>query len=815
MTDEAALTHLLARLTLAEKVTLVSGASFWSTAAIPSIGLRSMVLSDGPSGVRGAVWDERSPSLSMPSGTALASSWDADTAYRYGEVAAGEARRKGVDVVLGPTINLHRSPLGGRHFEAFSEDPLLSGVLAAAYVRGLQDNGVAATPKHYVANDSETDRFTVDVRVDERVLRELYLLPFELAVEARPWALMASYNAVAGVTMTENVLLTTPLREEWGFDGAVVSDWTAVRSVHAATAGIDLAMPGPVTAWSSTLEDAVRDGRVSEEALDRKVVAILRLAQRVGALDGTTPRVPASVDLTAFARDVAADGTVLLENHDELPWQPADIRSIAVIGQHARLPRIQGGGSATVIPSRVVSPLDGIRDALPGAALRYEVGAVLQSGIEEFDVGHLTNPRTGEPGLRVTFLDEAGAEIFGDDRRMSSLVWVEGDAPLDKTWTIVLETTFHPDNDDDIHIGFASSKHGRILVDGVVVVDEQLPVDGDDVGLTLLSPPSVAVPVHTRAGVAIRLRAEFDVRAHDPLPSAASVTLGFARAPEDPADLIARAVDAARSADVAVVVVGTTAESESEGMDRVSLDLPGRQDDLVRAVVAANPRTVVVVNAGAPVLLPWRADAAAVLLGYFGGQEMGAAIAAVLVGELEPGGRLTTTWPAESADVPVMGVTPSAGVLDYAEGLDIGYRAWLASPHEPAYAFGSGLGYTTWQLGAAEVEGPLADDSPTVTVAVTNTGERPGKQVVQVYAERADSALERPARWLVGFSVVRLPAGGSTMLSIPLRSRSFAHWDSREGWAIEPGEFALRIGTSVTDLPVSAQIATSRVGARQ
>ena len=287
VTEDPAIAEAIAALTLEEKVQLLTGRDFWSTWPNENIGLRRIVFSDGPSGVRGEAWDERDPSLNLPSATALASSWDPDIARRYGAAAAVEARRKGVDVVLGPTINLHRSPLGGRHFEAFSEDPVLTADIAAAYVRGVQDNGVGATLKHYVANDSETDRFTVDVRVSERALRELYLLAFEKAVtQARAWLVMSSYNSVNGTTATENGLLETPLNSEWGFDGVVVSDWTAVRSLASATASQDLVMPGPGGPWGDALVLAIRSGEISEAVVDRKVARILTLARRVGALGG-------------------------------------------------------------------------------------------------------------------------------------------------------------------------------------------------------------------------------------------------------------------------------------------------------------------------------------------------------------------------------------------------------------------------------------------------------------------------------------------------------------------------------------------------
>jgi beta-glucosidase len=789
----AHLVPLLERLTLEEKAALVQGADFWTTVPLPGIGLRAMTLSDGPAGVRGPRWDEREPSLNLPSGSALAASWDVDLAYRYGAAAASEARRKGVDVVLGPTINLHRSPLGGRHFECFSEDPELTAELAAAYVRGLQDNGVAATPKHYVANDSETDRFTVDVQVDARALRELYLAPFERAVEAGAWSIMSAYNSVDGVTMTENDLLETPLNSEWGFDGVVVSDWTAVRSLDSVPAAQDLAMPGPAPAWADLVE-AVRDGRVDEADLDRKVLRILLLAERVGALEGSPQIAPAPLDARAFAREAAIAGTVLLANDGILPLDASSLRRIAVIGQNARDARTQGGGSATVLPEHVVSPLEGLRAALPQAELSYELGAVVQEGVAEIPLAQLTNPVTGGPGVRVTFFDAEGAEIFAEDRRSTALVWFGGDAPISASRRVEIDGFYTPAESGELLLGFAGANPGRLFVDDRLVLDDIPVVEGTDLGAAFLNPPSLTTPVQTRAGVARRVRVEVTLNQEGALAGALSVTLGIAPDDRDPDALIARAAEAAAASDVALVVVGTNSKVESEGYDRVDLDLPGRQAELVRAVAAANPRTVVVVNAGSPVVLPWADEVSAIVQGYFGGQEFGAALADVLLGVAEPGGRLPTTWPAALADVPVVDVTPADGVLRYAEGIHIGYRAWLRADATPAYPFGHGLGYTTWSWGAAE----RAGDAVEVTLA--NTGGRRGTQVVQVYAEAGSSAVDRPERWLVGFATVEAAPGETVTASIPVPERRLAYWN--DGWVVEPGTYTLRVGSSVGELPL-------------
>lgn len=790
------LVPLLEQLTLEQKAALVQGADFWTTVPIPAIGLRAMTLSDGPAGVRGPRWDERDPSLNLPSGSALAASWDDDLAHRYGAAAAAEARRKGVDVVLGPTINLHRSPLGGRHFECFSEDPELTAGLGAAYVSGMQDAGVAACPKHYVVNDSETDRFTVNVLVDDRALRELYLAPFERAVEAGAWTIMSSYNAVDGVTMTENDLLESPLNSEWGFDGVVVSDWTAVRSLGSIPAAQDLAMPGPAPAWAG-LVDAVRDGTVSEADIDRKVLRILLLAERVGALEGSTAAVPPVLDGPAFVREAAIEGTVLLQNSGILPLDAGSLTRVAVIGHNARDARTQGGGSATVLPEHVITPIDGMRAALPGASVTYSIGAIVQEGVAEIPLAQLTNPVTGDPGIRVTFFGGDGAELFAEDRRSTALVWFGGDAPIAESRRVVFETDFTADTSGTVLLGFAGGNPGRLYVDDELLVDDTPVITGTDLGAAFLNPPSLTVPIEVDAGEAKRVRVELRVNeTESALSGAMSATIGIAPDDADPDSLIAEAVEAASAAEVAIVVVGTNSKVESEGYDRTSLDLPGRQDDLVRAIAATGTPTVVIVNAGSPVVLPWAGEVAAVVQGYFGGQEFGAALAAVLTGAAEPGGRLPTTWPAALSDVPVTEVTPTDGVLRYEEGIHIGSRAWLKADTTPAFPFGHGLGYTTWSWDDARRDGD------TLEVRVTNTGARSGKQVVQVYAERADSAVERPVRWLVGYAVVRADAGETVTAHVALPGRRFAHW--AEGWVVEPGTFELRIGASVTDLPLNA-----------
>jgi beta-glucosidase len=806
--NDPRLADLLTRLSLEEKVRLLTGRDFWTTWPIESIGLRRMLLSDGPSGVRGEFWDERDPSLNLPSATALAASWDRDIAARYGRAAAVEARRKGVDVVLGPTINLHRSPLGGRHFEAFSEDPVLTADLAAAYVRGVQESGVAATPKHYIANDFETERFTVDVEVSDRALRELYLLAFEKSVvEAGAWAIMSSYNSVNGATATENPLLETPLNDEWGFDGVVVSDWTAVRSVQSAGHSQDLVMPGPDGPWGAALVAAVHAGEIAESAIDRKVVRVLTLAARVGALEGFEPsgRLPASPeDGVSFARAAASAGSVLVVNDGILPLDPA-VKRIAVIGHNATLARTMGGGSATVIPERVVSPLEGITAAFPDAEISYSVGAVVQDGVSGLPLEEISNPVTGEPGVRARFIAADGGELFAEDRRAADLVWIGSGAPVAESDVLELSTRWTPQTTGSLLFGYASVGHTVIRIDGEVFIDNLAVAPANDLGASFLAPETTSAPLDVVAGVPLDIVIEHRKPQDSTFLSTLSFTFGVDGSDGDTETLIREAVAAAEAADVVVLVVGTNSAVESEGFDRSSLALPGSQDDLAARVLTANPRSVVVVNSGSPVTMPWREDAAAILLAWFGGQEFGHALGDLLSGASEPGGRLPTTWPGAQDDVPVIDVAPVDGTVRYDEGIHIGYRAWLRAGVDPAFAFGAGLGYTSWAFETADAPAEVTPGGAfTVSTTLRNSGSRTGKQVVQVYASRPESGIDRPVRWLVGFAAVTADAGETVTVDVTVAARSLAHWD--DGWQYEPGGFTISVGSSVEELPLSVVV---------
>jgi beta-glucosidase len=805
---ESAVESALARLDLESKVALLSGQDTWSLPAAPEIGLASIVMSDGPVGVRGTQWSASDPSIALPSPTALAATWDADLARRAGQLLGQEARRKGVHVLLAPTVNLHRSPLGGRHFECYSEDPLLTAEIGAGYVMGVQDQGVATTVKHFVANDFESERFTASAQVGERALRELYLAPFETIVRrAGAWGVMAAYNSVNGVTMTANgPLQLGVLKDEWGFDGFIVSDWMAAReTVGTALGGLDVAMPSAGSPWGARLVAAVRDGSVPAEVIDEQVRRVLRLAARVGALAGAPEAVPpgsrpAAIDGVALAAELGTRSFVLAANRDQmLPLDPASLNSVAVIGALARDARVLGGGSATVFPEHVISPLQGLSEALPESVrLAYAYGADARTG----RLGLAKAPQWS--GMQATFRDAQGTALFQTPLATGRGRWMQMPAGVDPDAVASAEIsgTLTAEVSGEHQLGIRGIGTFALTADGTQLFDAEIRPDSDDLAMLFLAPPEQRVAVSLAAGQKVQVALTQRVKLQREF-AVISLSLGYGAPMATPDELLAEAENAARACDVAVVVVGTTDEVESEGFDRTTLGLPGRQDELVRRVAAANPRTIVVVNAGSPVELPWADEVAAVLLAWFPGQEAGRALADVLLGAAEPGGRLPTTWPVAMYDCPVLSVRPVGGRLAYDEGVFIGYRGWERSVVRPRYAFGHGLGYTTWEYEQ------LAADSAEVTVTLRNSGRRAGREVVQVYAGAvAPGGVSidrgRPTRWLAGFATVTAEPGETATVRIALPERTWQVWDA--GWKTVDGDYIIEAAHSLADVRCSATV---------
>jgi beta-glucosidase len=814
-------TELVAALAVTEKARLLTGADSWRTPAFEAIGLRAMVTSDGPAGVRGTTKDERKPSACLPCPSALGATWDTELVYSLAVALGIEARSKGVDVLLAPTVNLMRTPLGGRGFECFAEDPVLTARIASAYVRGVQHAGVAATVKHFVGNDSETGRWNYDARIAEGVLREVYLVPFEACVrEGGTLLIMAAYNKVNGSPMTENVrLLRDVLKREWGFAGVVISDWHAARSTQAtALGGLDLCMPGPDGPWGDLLARAVADGTVAAELLDDKVVRLLRVARRAGALDGVDGHLPAVAAAApkladpAMLRRTAAASFVLLRNSgDVLPLDPATIRRVAVIGPNAVYPTIQGGGSAGVIAAGVSTPARALQSALAGRAdVSVAIGCQTWQLLPEPPAGSLRDPVTREHGVWLEFRDGEDRPLSAEHRASASLAWWDG-VPAGIGWgepgRIVLSASFHAAEPGPYMLSVAGVGRLRLTADGVTLIDDVTAIPDDPVE-AMTRPGELRAGLWLEPGTDTALRVDFWPAADGAGPLA--VRLGIVPAADDEA-LLAEAEAAAAVADAAVVVVGSAELTESEGFDRPGLALPGRQDELVSRIAAVNGKTIVVVNSGMPVLMPWAERVAAVIYAWLPGQAFGDALADVLLGAAEPGGRLPVTLPAAEADCPVLHATPDEhGILEYAEGLLIGYRGYDANGVTPRYPFGHGLGYTSWAYEFIDCPADVtARDDLELTVTIRNTGTRPGKEVVQVYlAEPLRSADRgRPRRVLVAFAAVRAEPDDPAQARLTIPARAFARYDeSVADWIWPDGDYTVHVGRSSRDLPLSARV---------
>jgi beta-glucosidase len=818
---------LLTRLSVAEKVALLTGADSWRLPGCPAIGMRPVVTSDGPAGVRGVTKDERTPSASLPCPSALGATWDPDLVFELAAALGREARSKNVDVLLAPTINLMRTPLGGRGFECFAEDPVLTAAVAAAYVRGVQDAGVAATPKHFVANDSETRRWVYDAQIAPHVLRELYLVPFEACVrEAGARLVMAAYNRVNGTTMTENgPLLRGLLKDEWGFDGVVTSDWAAARSTTAtALAALDICMPGPDGPWGEQLARAVARGEVSEDVLDDKVLRVLRLARRVGALGSagtTTPDEsgpggpnglagsgPVLVGTDLLRRAAAASFVLLRNESGALPLDPARVASVAVTGPNAFWPTIQGGGSAGVFPVGLSAPADALATAMDQARVRTAVGCQTWESVPPPPPGSLTDPDTGQPGVRLEFRDGDGGLIASDHRASPVLTWWDSghdEIGWGKSGRIVLRARFRPEQSGPHTLGVSGIGHVTLELDGEVIVTETTAVPEDPVE-AMTRPGEVRARAWLEAGAEVSLRLELRPAADGAGPL--GVRLGIVPA-ADPEALLNEATAVAAGADAAVVVVGSAELTESEGFDRATLALPGLQDELIRRVAAVNPRTIVVVNSGMPVLMPWADQVQAIVYAWLPGQAMGEALADVLTGAAEPAGRLPVTLPAAEADCPVLAAVPGPdGTLPYAEGLLIGYRGYDAAETVPRYPFGHGLGYTGWAYESLAGGGELAADRDLeLTVTIRNTGQRTGREVVQAYVAGPPGEPGRPVRALAAFGSVVASPGETAVVGLRIPARAFARWDEQAGaWAWPAGAYEVHVGRSARDLRLTARV---------
>jgi beta-glucosidase len=764
-----------------------------------SIGLAEVRVCDGPTGVRGLKFIAGRAVALLPNTTLLASFWSEDIATEVGQLLAEEAMAQQIHVVLGPTINLHRSLLGGRLFEAYSEDPLLTGKLAAACVRGMQAGGIGACLKHLVANESETQRNNVNIIVDEATLREVYLLPFEIATQdAEPWSMMAAYNDVNGVPATEHDhIMNGIVKGDWGYSGLIMSDWFATKSAApAANGGLDLVMPGPTGPWDEALAAAVRSGAVAESVVDDHARRLLHLADRVGAL-GTPRSYPASLPApdSAIRQDrlkrLAAQGMTVLTNREALLPLQRD-QTIALIGRHALETIDMGGGSAQVNPPYQTSIAEGMR-ALLGDTVTVTDGVEVRTRPVPARAGVVADAESGKAGVHFTLLATDGSILEERHSPTATTMFGVDDDLKDRVARVHLQARLQLDGPVQVGTIGVGLWEFRVASE---VRRYRLDPAGGGMFVEILAPPAHVFAVELERGSVV----EADVDVVTPFGLFGLIARA---APRNQDDVIADAARAAAAADVAIVVVGLTEEQETESVDKSTLHLPGAQDALVTAVAVAAKKTVVVVNAATPVIMPWLEDVDAVLWAGLPGQEGGHAVAAALLGDIEPAGRLVTTFPTEDGATPAWSVTPVDGDLRYREGPFLGYRGHAAGhAPPPAFWFGHGLGYTTWAYSAAVVE--HGGQSPAVSVTVTNTGSRRGREVVQVYFK--PDAPEQPVR-LVGWASVEAAPGESRRAQVQTDARMWRRWHTQEStWDVPDARGRLIIARGLGDIRATLEL---------
>ena len=805
---------ILRQMTLEEKIDLLGGVDGFFVRGLERLKLPRLKMADGPGGVRNF-----GPATAMPSGIALAAAWDEALAERVGAEIGRDARAKGVHFLLGPGANIYRAPMNGRNFEYLGEDPFLAARTAVGYIRGVQSQNVTATIKHYAANNSEFDRHRTDSVVSERALREIYMPAFEAAVkEARVGAIMSSYNLVNGEHASQNKhLLTDVAKREWGFDGVMMSDWFATYDgVAAANAGQDLEMPGPQHMNRKNLLPAIESGKLSVATVDDKVRRLLRTAARFGWLD----REQTDLSIPRFnqqgrrvAREAAHKGVVLLKNDGGvLPLDRAKVKTVAVIGPSAYPAVPMGGGSGRVEPFAAVSLMEGLSNALGAAGdVLYHRG--LPTHAEMADAtAFVTEAQNGQPGLKAEYFDNP--ELKGEpvltrtDRRVNfrRAAMSFPEKTFSERWTGYYVPEAAGEHYLFVETTGEDGGRFRLYLDDKLVFDnwETFPALLRHTTVPLDARPHKLVLEHR--GRSAWLGTRFG--------------LGVVRrgAAVDPA---AKAI-AARAGAV-VVAVGFDPDSESEGADR-TFGLPPGQDDLIRELAAVNKNLVVVVTSGGGVdMSRWVEQVPALVEAWYPGQEGGTALAEIILGDVNPSGRLPVTFERRWEDNPAHDSYYPAGDtkrVEYKEGVFVGYRGYEKAGTRPLFPFGHGLSYTTFRyadLRVTPVVGGTGDAGGprfAVEFEVTNTGRREGADVAQVYVGAPRGAVERPAKELRGFARVSLRPGETRRVTVPLDGRSFSYYDEAgKRWRADPGDYEILVGRSSQQIELRGKLTLAQTQA--
>ncbi|KAH8896833.1 hypothetical protein GQ53DRAFT_639298 [Thozetella sp. PMI_491] len=807
-------------LTLDEKVLLLGGKDSNCTLPLERLGIPSITLSDGPHGVRGTRFFNGPRGCMLPAASGMGATFDRDLMHAAGRVLGLEAKEKGVHVVLGPTVCLQRSPLLGRGFEAFGEDPILSGTLASGYINGIQEQGVAACIKHFAAHDQSKWALEDAIRVSERTLRELHLLPFQIAVDkSNPWSFMAAYHQINGVHASEDPwLLNDLLRKEWGWDGLVVSDWFGTYSTsEAVNAGLDLEMPGPTRWRNRLLYWAVQCRKVREATVDLRVRNLLNLLNKVRPAlqyEKGSREEGDTLEKRKVCRQIAGDSIVLLKNdRSVLPLDASKKQSYGLIGPAVQYPTVCGGGSADLRPHYIVTPLEAIAEVVGFENIQTAVGAYAHmfTPLLERDI---TVPGTEQVGYFLEWFLEEPAER-SDSKPLATETATQGQMFFADSlppcvsggfYWLRVTTTYTAPKTTTMQFGLGVLGRGKMFIDGQEAVD----LFTSKPEKTTQTPMFNQCSMEVTADVAVKVGSKYQItvilsnggiKAKAGAANAGGLRIGCCEK-IDPVKGLEEAVELAKNVDVPIVIGGLNPDWESEAIDRSDLELPPALNKLIEAVVRANPRTIVINQSGCPVTMPWIDQASTVLHAWYGGQETGNGMADVLFGKINPNGRLSITFPKRLQDTPAF-LNFGKGLREvmYGEGVFLGYRYYEKLQNPPMFYFGHGLSYTTFEYSNIEVpksfrflEGAMSMD---IAIDIRNIGARDGAEVVQVYIQDVECANDRPLKELKAFAKVRVKVGETVNTKITLDKYALSYWsEEHEKWLAEQGSFRVILARS-------------------
>ncbi len=801
--------QIINQLSLKEKVTLLSGFNSWYSNKIDDKNIPSIKMSDGPNGVRGDSNSGKS-SACFPCALSISSSWDLNQIQKVGIALGEEAKSKDVDVLLGPTINIHRHPLGGRHFESFSEDPFLTGKVATQYVRGVQSQDVAACLKHFVGNDTEFERHSISSNIDEQTLREIYLLPFEMGIkDGNAKVVMSAYNKLNNVYCSSHQeLLLKILKSEWRFDGYVVSDWgAALETIENANGGLDLEMPGPGNVWGDSLIEAVKNNQVSENLIDNKVRRILSVAKFTKRFENPNIKNEQAINNPnhrKIIRKAAADGMVLLKNYDLLPLKK-DIKKLAIIGPNAKEAQIIGGGSASLNPHYQIHPLEAIQKRMsPQTEVLYSKGCHTHKYLPRINEKLMKSSN----GFLVEYFDGNNFDknLLFNEYLTGNKFWVfEGFAKEiiskeERSETFVrFSCEYIPNISGKHEFEIFGIGQCRMLIDNVEIIDNWNNIEPGEAFFTFGSASRKGI-ADFKKGKTYKIEIQYFFQGNFP-----AVYIGCL--PPDEIDIFTEALEIASESDQVILIVGTNSDWETEGNDRADFNLPAGQNKLIEAVLDKNKNTVLVINTGSPINMPWEHKTKAILQTWFAGQEFGNALFDILSGEVNPSGKLPTSFPKNIEDTPAFNSYPGKNLqMDYEEKLLVGYKWYEKHSIRPLFCFGHGLSYTKFKYENLQLISNI-DNKVSCKFYVKNTGDIAGMEIAQCYVGLELPEDDQPIKTLQGFHKVSINSNEGKNIEINLNERNFSYWSTEsKSWQIMGGTYKIFIGSSIENIYLTGSI---------